>query len=90
MTQSGRHIKVTQRARESQYQRGKKWVSWMLLCLLSTQLLPQDKIYKLFAHREYDVQDRATDPIAFSATSDPDTMYWHQAMPTFLRLQKPR
>jgi hypothetical protein len=29
---------------------------------------------------EYDIQDRASDPISFSATSDPDTMYWHQAM----------
>jgi hypothetical protein len=26
------------------------------------------------------LQDRASDPISFSATSDPDTMYWHQAM----------
>jgi hypothetical protein len=52
----------------------------MILCLLSTELSPQDATYELFAHQEYDIQDRASDPIAFSATSDPDTMYWHQAM----------
>jgi hypothetical protein len=52
----------------------------MTLCLLSTELPPQDATYELFAHQEYDIQDRASNPIAFSATSDPDTMYWHQAM----------
>jgi hypothetical protein len=34
----------------------------------------------VFATTEYNIQDRASDPISFSATSDPDTMYWHQVM----------
>jgi hypothetical protein len=73
-TRSGRQIKDTQRSQESQFQRGKKWVSWLVLCLLSTQLSPQDEIYELFAHCEYDIQDRAARPFAFSASSDPDMM----------------
>jgi hypothetical protein len=44
------------------------------------ELSPEDKIYEVFAATEYDIQDRASDPISSSATSDPDTMYWHQAM----------
>jgi hypothetical protein len=44
------------------------------------ELSPEDEIYKVLANQEYDIQDRASDPISFSATSDPDTMYWHQAM----------
>jgi hypothetical protein len=42
--------------------------------------LEEDEVYELFGDREYDIQDRASGPIAFSATSDPDTMYWHQAV----------
>ena len=81
-TRSGRKIRPTQRARESQFQRGKKWVSWLAnVSQAQNELAKEDAgIYEVFAHREYDVQDRASDPIAFSATSDPDTMYWHQAM----------
>ena len=44
------------------------------------ELSPEDDIYELLAHRKYDIQDRPSDPISFSTTSDPDTMYWHQAM----------
>lgn len=39
-----------------------------------------NETYEIVAHREYNVQDRAYDPITFSATSDANTMYWHQAM----------
>jgi hypothetical protein len=38
------------------------------------------KVIKLGIDRECDIQDRASDPITFSVNSDPDTMYWHQAM----------
>jgi hypothetical protein len=79
-TRSGRRIKVTEKARESYTQRGKKWVAWMANALSGPELSPEDEIYEIFAHREYDIQDRASDPIAFTASSDPDTMYWHQAM----------
>jgi hypothetical protein len=78
-TRSGRRVRVTQRARESYEQQSKKWVSWFN-DMKSETPASEDDIYEIFAHREYDVQDRASDPIAFSATSDPDTMYWHQAM----------
>jgi hypothetical protein len=46
----------------------------------TTELSPEDAICEVFAHREYDIQDQASDPIAFSATSNSDTMYWNQAM----------
>ena len=64
---------------ESNDQGSKKWVSWMAN-VLQTPERPTEDIYEILAHREYDIQDRASDPISFSATSDPDTMYWHQAM----------
>jgi hypothetical protein len=42
---------------------------------------PEDEIYEVvLANQEYGIQDRASDPISFLATSDPGTMYWHQAM----------
>jgi hypothetical protein len=55
-------------------------VSWMASALRPPQLSPEDEIYEVFATTESDFQDRASDAISFSATSDPDTMYWHQAM----------
>jgi hypothetical protein len=66
--------------KESIHQEGKKWVSWMASALRPPELSPEDEIYKVFATTEYDIQNRASDPILFSATSDPYTMYWHQAM----------
>jgi hypothetical protein len=81
ITRSGRQIKVTPRARESHQQRGKKWVAWIASAMTAQEPVPTDEEnYEIFAHREYEAQDRASVPIAFSATSDPDTMYWHQAM----------
>jgi hypothetical protein len=71
---------MTTRMQESHHQRAKKWVAWAALALRPPALSEEDEIYELFGDREYDIQDRASDPIAFSATSDPDTMYWHQAM----------
>jgi hypothetical protein len=79
-TRLGRRVKVTQQARESYAQRSKKWVSWFNDMRKETSEMDKDEIYEIFAHREYDVQDRASDPIAFSASSNKDTMYWHQAM----------
>jgi hypothetical protein len=80
-TRSRRKVTMTTRMRESQYQRANKWVSWAAHVLRPPALSEEDEIYELFGDREYDIQDRASDPIAFSATSDPDTsMYWHQAM----------
>jgi hypothetical protein len=55
-------------------------VAWAALALRPPALSEEDEIYELLGDREYNIQDRASDPIAFSATSDPDTMYWHQAM----------
>jgi hypothetical protein len=77
---SGRRIKVTERARESNLQRGKQWVAWIAGLVNQPALPEEDEIYEIFAHQEYNIQDRASDPIAFTATSDPDPMRWHQAM----------
>jgi transposase InsO family protein len=79
-TRSGRKVRVTQRARESRIQESNKWVAWIANALKPPELSPEDEIYEVLGAAEYDIQDRAADPIAFSATSDPDTMYWHQAM----------
>jgi hypothetical protein len=37
----------------------------------------EDQIYEVFGQQEYAIQDRASNSISFSATSDLDTMYWH-------------
>jgi hypothetical protein len=79
-TRSGRRVRLTTRMKESIQQEGKKWLSWMASALRPPELSPEGEIYKVLATTEYDIQDRALDPISFSATSDPDTMYWHQAM----------
>jgi hypothetical protein len=47
---------------------------------METQEMGTDNIYEIFGHHKYDIQDQASDPIAFTASSNPDTMYWHQAM----------
>jgi hypothetical protein len=73
-TRSGRKVTMTTRMQESYYQRANKWVSWAALALRPPILSKEDEIYELFGDREYNIQDRASDPIAFSATSDPDTM----------------
>jgi hypothetical protein len=78
-TRSGRTVKMTERARESYAQKGVRFISWAARVLHRTKLPPEDEIYEVFADQEFDIQDKASDPIAFSATSDPDTMYWHQA-----------
>jgi hypothetical protein len=79
-TRSGRRVRVPVRMRESIDQRDRRWVAWIANALQGPELLPEDEIYEVLANREYDIQDRASDPIYFSATSDQDTMYWHQAM----------
>jgi hypothetical protein len=79
-TRSRRKVRMTTRMQESHYQRAKKWVSWAAHALRPPELSEEDEIYELFGDREYDIQDRASNPITFSATSDPDTMYWHQVM----------
>jgi hypothetical protein len=71
---------MTTRMQESHYQRAKKWVAWAALALCPPALSKEDEIYEILGDREYDIQDRASNPIAFSATSDRNTMYWHQAM----------
>jgi hypothetical protein len=55
-------------------------VAWIAGLANRPELPEEDEIYEIFAHREYDIQDQASDPMAFSAISDPDTMDWHQAM----------
>jgi hypothetical protein len=47
-TRSGRKIKVSKKARESQYQRGKKWVAWIATALSGPELSPEDEIYEVF------------------------------------------
>jgi hypothetical protein len=80
-TRSGRRVRIPARLRESRDQaRGRKWVAWIANALQPPKLSPEDEIYEVLANQEYNVQDRASDPISFSATSDLDTMYWHQAM----------
>jgi hypothetical protein len=61
---SGRRIKITKRAPESNLQRGQQWVAWIASTIGQTKLLEEDEIYELFAHCEYDVQDQASDPIS--------------------------
>ena len=39
-----------------------------------------EKYYLAYHEDDYRIQDAMKDPISFKATSDPDTMYWHQAM----------
>lgn len=42
---------------------------------------PEDDDYYDVLHQEdYSLQDEMNDPIAFKASTDPDTMYYHQAM----------
>jgi hypothetical protein len=65
---------------ESIDQRDRRWVAWIANLLGGPELVPEDDIYKVLANQEYSIQDRASNPIAFSTTSDPDTMYSHQAM----------
>jgi hypothetical protein len=77
---SGRRVRVPVRVQESRDQRDRKWVAWIANALHGPELSLEDEIHKVLANWAYDIQDRASDPISFSATSDPDTMYWHQAM----------
>jgi hypothetical protein len=70
---------MTERAKESYAQKGVCFISWAARILDRPKLPPEDEIYEVFASQDYDIQDKASDPIAFSSTSDPDTMYWHQA-----------
>jgi hypothetical protein len=79
-TRSGRKTGLVNRMKESIQQEGKQWVSWLANALQPPELSPGDEIYEVFAATEYDIQDRASDPISFQATSDPDTIYWYQAM----------
>ena len=58
-TRSGCKVKVTQRAKESYEQRGRKWISWFsnLKEDSATPAKEDDDTYEIFAHMEYDVQD---------------------------------
>jgi hypothetical protein len=73
-TRSGRRIKITDCARENHHKRGKKWVAWLLNAIATPEPAAldatEDEIYELFAHREYNIQDKASNPIAFLATSE--------------------
>lgn len=71
-TRSGRTVVPTRRAMESQLQRQQNLVSWAVE-------------YEVLDPNLYSEEDRTKDlddPIAYAmkATSDPDTMYYHQAM----------
>jgi hypothetical protein len=80
-TRSGRRVRIPARLQESGEQaRGRKWVAWIADASQPPKLLPEDEIYEVMANQEYDIQDQASNPISFSATSDPDIVYWHQAM----------
>ena len=39
-----------------------------------------DAYYDAMHQEDYKIQDKMKDPISFAASSDPDTLYWHQAM----------
>ena len=39
-----------------------------------------EEYYYMMTERDLEVQEKMSDPIAFKATADPDTMYYHQAM----------
>ena len=65
-TRSGRKVKPTRRATESQEQRRHGFVAY--------EALAQDM------YSEEDKMMELDDPIAFKASSDPDTMYHHEAM----------
>ncbi len=71
---------MTQQARETKPQ-GNKWVAWIANTLKPPKLWPRDEVYtKLLAVTECDIQDRTAAPIAFSTTSNPNTIDWNQAM----------
>jgi len=38
------------------------------------------QFYEAFHEEDFKLQDDMVDPIGFKASSDPDTMYYHQAM----------
>ena len=67
-TCSGRSIKLTPRMAESTSQRDQGLVAWEVLLNQSDE---EDK---------YELQKRLDNPIAFVASTDQDTMYYHQVM----------
>jgi hypothetical protein len=40
----------------------------------------EDRYYEVLHHEDYKLQHDMIDPIAFKASSDPDTMYYHEAI----------
>ena len=44
------------------------------------QSLVEESYYYCMHQEDYKIQDLMMNPIAFQGTSDPDTMYWSQAM----------
>ena len=64
--------KLTQRMQESVEQRRENIVAYSV----------EDKInyYSRAEMRDYDEQDKMSDPIAFKASTNPDILYYHQAM----------
>ena len=75
-TRSGRVIRDSTRYTESVQQRAENLVAWEVL----TE--NEDSLSQYPQQEEWDIEQQMNDPIAFAASSDPDTMYLHEAMKT--------
>ena len=73
-TCSGRSVKLTPRMAESMLQRDEGIVAWEILLDQSEE---EDQPVQ---EQQYELQQKLDNPIAFMASTDPDTMYYHQAM----------
>ncbi|KAL7575276.1 hypothetical protein ACA910_001801 [Epithemia clementina (nom. ined.)] len=73
-TRSGRVVKDTQRYSEGLAQREQGLVAW-------ETMIDQDGSEDVpTAQAQYDLQALMDEPVSFAATTDPDTMYYHEAM----------
>jgi hypothetical protein len=75
-TRSGRLSKPGPKATESREQRASGLVVW----LTSVEIDLKEDDFEAFSMETYLIEKEMEDPIAFSATSDADTLYYHQAM----------
>lgn len=73
---SNRQRRMPTRAQESWQQRIDGTVAW------SATITEEDRqnFFENLHHEDYQIQELLDDPICFKTTSDPDTMYYHQAM----------
>ena len=66
---------VTRSGRQTKWSR--RYIEGVESNLVTTE---DEEYYDALYREDYKIQDEMTNPISFSASSDPDTMYYHQAM----------